>query len=90
MVPASGHYFPVCHAEERGEQRTGSRREQQWADEARMHMHKLLGFNVQRRIESLKLHLMHLLFAFLDFSAQIRARSFQLTSVCLKVHCVTS
>lgn len=54
MVLPSGHYFPVCHAEERGEQRTESRREQQWADEARMHMHKLLGFHVQRSIDSIK------------------------------------
>lgn len=67
MVPPSGHYFPVCHAEEGGEQRTGSRREPQWADDARMHAHSLLAFNVQRSMESLKLHLMRLHFAFMTF-----------------------
>lgn len=68
VVLPSGHYFPVCHAEERGEQRTESRREQQWADEARMHMHKLLGVHVHCSIDSnKKWHLMHLHFAFLDF-----------------------
>lgn len=55
VVLPSGHYFPVCHAEERGEQRTEGLREQQWADEARMHMHKLLGFHVQCSIDSIKI-----------------------------------
>lgn len=56
VVLPSGHYFPVCHAEERGEQRTEGLREQQWAEEARMHMHmhmhKLLGLHVQSSRDS--------------------------------------